>query len=127
MSYIPGTENRMIPQTAPSASHGRSYKKMHRTRANTERDMKLINMMQQTPQYAKQLHANIAMRQSFLNQQTSSNILNEHERLRGILSSHRDPSLYDRRALETRMSSLQKRMTELKPQPLAGPERGYLY
>ena len=67
MSFIPGTEYRMIPHMAPSAAHGRNYKKMHQRRAGTEKDMKLINMMQQTPQFAKQLHANLALRQNFLN------------------------------------------------------------
>ena len=76
-------------------------------------------MMYQTPQLAKQLHANIALRQNFLNQQASSNVLNEYDRLKGILNTHRDPTLNDGRALKTRMSYLEKRMTELKPQPLA--------
>lgn len=127
MSYIPGTEYRMIPNMAPSAAHGRNYKKMHRARATTEKDMKLLNMMYQSPQLAKQLHANIALRQNFLNQQQSSNMLNEVERLRGVLSSYRDPSLRDGVALNTRISALEKRMTQLKPQPISGPEGLYVY
>ena len=127
MSYIPGTEYRMIPHMAPSAAHGSNYKKMHRRRATTEKDMKLLNMMQQTPEYAKKLNASLALRQNFLNQQESSNVLNEMERLKGRLSLHRDPSLMDGVALRTRINYLEKRMSELKPQPLAGPEGLYLY
>ncbi len=126
MSYIPGTEFRMIPTVAPSASHGRNYKKMHMRRATTEKDMKLLNMMHQNPEFAKQLQSNIALRQNFLNQQESSNILNESERLRGILSSHRDPSLRDGVALQTRLKYLEQRMGKLKPLPLSGPEGLYL-
>ena len=81
MSYIPGTEHWMVPRTAPKAAHGSNYKSMHHRRATTERDMKLLNMMYQTPQHAKQLHANIALRQNFLNQQESSNSLNEYQRI----------------------------------------------
>jgi hypothetical protein len=127
MSFIPGTEYRMIPQLAPKAAHGRNYKNMQRRRATTDRDMKLINMMYQNPLYAKQQHASVVLRQNFLNQQSSSNMLNEMDRLKGILSSHRNPSLNDGRALETRVKYLQNRMTELKPQPLSGPEGLYLY
>jgi len=89
--------------------------------------MMLLNMMQQTPEYAKRLHANIAMRENFLNQQTSSNMLNEYQRLQGILNSHRSFSLLDGRAMHTRMDYLKQRMTELKPQPLAGPGGLYNY
>ena len=127
MSYIPGTEYRMIPRVAPSAAHGKDYNRIHHLRPTSEKDFKLLNMMYQTPQLAKQLHANIALRQNFLNQQASSNVLNEYDRLKGILSTHRDPTLNDGRALKTRMSYLEKRMTELKPQPLAGPEGLYRY
>ena len=127
MSYIPGTEYRMIPQLAPYAAHGRNYRNMHRLRPTSEKDFKLLNKIQQNPEYAKQLHANIALRQNLLNQQESGNALNEYERLKGVLSTHRDPSLNDGRALRTRMSYLQKRMTELKSKPIAGPEGLYLY
>jgi hypothetical protein len=127
MSYIPGTEYRMIPKVAPSAAHSKNYNKNYRRHATSDRDFKLLNMMYQTPQLAKQLHANIALRQNFLNQQESSNALNEIERLRGRLSTYRDPTLNDGRALTTRITSLEKRMTQLKPQPLAGPEGLYLY
>lgn len=127
MSYIPGTEHRMIPRVAPSTAHGKDYNKIHHLRATSEKDFKLLNMMYQTPQMAKQLHANIALRQNFLNQQASSNVLNEYDRLKGRLSTYRDPTLNDGRALSTRMSQLEKRMTELKPQPLAGPEGLYRF
>ena len=127
MSYIPGTEYRMMSQLAPSAAHKPGYKRMHHRRATSERDFKLLNQLYQTPQHAKQMHANIALRQNFLNQQASSNVMNEYERLKGILSSHRDPSLTDGTALKIRMSYLEKRMTQLKPQPLAGAEGLYLY
>ena len=63
---------------------------------------------------------------NFLNQQESGNALNEYERLKGMLSTRRDPSLNDGSALRTRMSYLQKRMTELKSKPIAGPEGLYL-
>ena len=89
--------------------------------------MKLLNHMSQIPEMAKRLHMNIALRQNFLNQQDSNNVLNESERLRGVLASHRDPSLNDGRALQTRLSYLENRMTQLKPQPLAGPEGLYRY
>lgn len=127
MSYIPGTEYRMIPNMAPSAAHGKKYKKMHITRATTEKDMKLLNMMSQTPQLAKQQYANVALRQNFLNQQESSNVLKEVDRLRGVLSTFRDPSLRDGQAINNRISYLRKRMTELQPQPISGPEGLYLY
>ena len=127
MSYIPGTEYRMIPRVAPSTAHAKDYNKIHHLRATSEKDFKLLNMMYQTPQLAKQLHANIALRQNFLNQQSSSNVLNEYERLKGKLSTYKDPSLNDGRALQTRMSYLEKRMTQLKPQPLAGPEGLYMF
>ena len=127
MSYIPRTEYRMIPQMAPKAAHGRNYKKMHLARASNDRDMRLSNMLSQTPAYAKQMHASIALRQNFLNQQESSNILNETDRLRGILINHRNPALMDGRALQTRITQLEKRMTQLKPQPLLGPEGMYMY
>ena len=127
MSYIPGTEYRMIPSVAPSTAHGRNYKNMHQRRPTTEKDMKLLNHMSQIPEMAKILHMNIALRQNFLNQQDSNNVLNESERLRGVLASHRDPSLNDGRALQTRLSYLENRMTQLKPQPLAGPEGLYRY
>jgi hypothetical protein len=117
----------MIPHIAPSAAHGPKYKKLHQRRATTEKDMKLLNNMQQIPELAKKLHANIALRRNFLNSQSSSNMLNEVERLQGILSTHKDPALNDGRALKTRIGYLEKRMTELKPQPLAGPEGLYLY
>ena len=126
MSYIPGTEYRMIPQLAPKAAHGRNYKKMQLARASNDRDMQLSSMLSQTPNYAKQMHASLALRQNFLNQQESSNILNETERLKGILSSYRNPSLIDGRALRTRVSELEKRMTQLKPQALWGPEGMYM-
>lgn len=126
MSYIPGTEYRMTPNMAPSAAHGRNYKKLHRRRGTTEKDMKLLSHMSQIPEVAKRLHANIAMRQNFLNQQESSNIIDEQQRLQGILSLHRDPSLNDGRALQTRLKYLQGRMAQLKPQPLSGPEGLYL-
>ena len=127
MSYIPGTKYRMIPQVAPKAAHGRSYNKMQLARATNEREMQLSNLMSQTPNYAKQMHASLALRQNFLNQQDSSNILNETERLKGILSSYRNPSLMDGRALRTRVAELEKRMTQLKPQPIMGPEGMYMY
>lgn len=126
MSYIPGTEHRMIPNMAPSAAHGKNYKKLHRRRATTEKDMKLLNQMQQGPEYAKKTYMNIAYRQNFLNQQQSSNALSEMERLKGKLSLHRDPTLNDGRALQTRINSLQAKMAQLKPQPLSGPEGLYL-
>jgi hypothetical protein len=127
MSYIPGTEHRFIPKVAPSAAHGKNYKNTHRRMATTEKDMKLLNMMQQTPEYAKRLHANIAVRQNFLNQQASSNVLNEIERLKGIQEYHRNSRLVDGRAFQTRIDALEGRMASLKPQPLAGPGGLYLY
>ena len=127
MSYIPGTAYRMIPRVAPSAAHAKDYNRIHHLRPTSEKDFKLLNMMYQTPQLAKQLHANTALRQNFLNQQASSNVLDECDRLKGILSIHKDPSLKDGRVLRTRMSYLEKRMTELKPQQLAGPEGFYFY
>jgi hypothetical protein len=54
-------------------------------------------------------------------------VLNEYDRLKGILSTRKDPSLNDGRALKTRMSYLEKRMTDLKSQPLAGPEGLYRF
>lgn len=126
MSYIPGTEHRMIPNMAPSAAHGRNYKKMHGRRATSDRDFRLLNQMQQIPEMAKRLHQNLAMRQNFLNTQESSNALNEIERLKGILSLHRDPRLNDGRALIPRIKYLEGRMAQLKPQPLSGPEGLYL-
>ena len=127
MSYIPGTEFRMVPQVAPKAAHGRNYKKMHQARATVDREMKLINMYQQSPEYVKRLHANIATRENFLKQQQSSNTLNELERIKGILNSHRSYSLLDGRAMDARMDYLKNRMTKLKPEPLAGPEGLYIY
>jgi len=126
MSLTFGTENRMIPNQAPSVAHGRNYKMLHRRRARTEKDMKLLNVMQQTPQYAKKLYANIAFRENMLKQQESSNMLNEKERLQGMLSLHRNPRLNDGRALQTRIDYLTKRMGEMKPLPLASPEGLYL-
>ena len=126
MSYIPGTEYRMVPTVAPWAAHGSNYKKMHKRMPRFEKDMKLLNMMQQNPEQAKKLHASLALRQNFLNQQESSNVLNEIDRLKGRLSLHRDPSLRDAVALRTRINYLENRMSELKPQPLAGPEGLYL-
>lgn len=126
MSYIPGTEYRIIPELAPRAAHGRNYKKLHRQRATTDRDMKLLNVMQQTPEYAKRLYANIAFRDNMRKQQESSNMLHEKERLQGMLYVHRDPTLRDGRALQTRIDYLTKRMGEMKPLPLAGPEGLYL-
>ncbi len=116
----------MIPNIAPSAAHGSNYKKMHGRRATSDKDFRLLNQMQQIPEMAKRLHQNIALRQNFLNQQQSSNALNEIERLRGVLREHRDPILNDGRALKTRMKYLTNRMAELKPQPLSGPEGLYL-
>ena len=62
MSFIPGTEHRLIPAIAPKASHGKNCKKLHRSRATTERDMKLLNQLQQDPHYVKNLHASIALK-----------------------------------------------------------------
>jgi hypothetical protein len=91
MSYIPGTEYRMIPRVAPSAAHGKNYNRIHHLRPTSEKDFKLLNMMYQTPQLAKQLHANIALRQNFLNQQASSNVLNEYDRLKRHLEHPQGP------------------------------------
>jgi hypothetical protein len=126
MSFIPGTEHRMIPNMAPSAAHGKNCNRLHRRRATTEKDMKLLNQMQQGPDYAKKTYMNLAYRQNFLNQQTSSNALTEIERLKGRLYVHRDPTLNDGRALTTRIKSLESKMMQLKPQPLSGPEGLYL-
>ena len=127
MSYIPGTEYRMIPNMAPSGAHGSNHRTMRRRRATTEKDMKLLSMMQQTPEHAKKLQASLALSQNFLNQQESSDVLNEMERRNGRLSFHRDPSLRDGVALKNRINYLEKRMSELKPQSLAGLEGLYLY
>ena len=52
MSFIPGTENRFIPTVAPKAAHGRNYKKVHKSRATFDKEMKVINQLQQHPEYA---------------------------------------------------------------------------
>jgi len=116
-----------IPKVAPSAAHGNNYKNIHRRMATTDRDMKLLNMMQQTPEYAKRLRANIAFRQNFLDQQACSNVLNEIERLKGVQEYHRNSRLVDGRAFQTRINALEERMASLTPQPLAGPGGLYHY
>ena len=127
MSYIPGTEYSLIPHTAPSAAHGRHYKKYHRARATYEKDFRFSNILNQTPAYARNTYASIAVRNNFLNQQRSSSALNELSRIGGILDQHRQYRLSDGVALETRQNKLEKRLAILKPQPLAGPDGLYAH
>ena len=127
MSFIPGTENRFFANIAPKAAHGRNYKKLHRSRATFDKDMKMINQQQQDPIYAKNLHASLALRENYLRDQRSMNVRNEIDRMTGILDRHRNNTLFDGRAIEARKEYLETRLTELKPQPLAGPEGLYMY
>ena len=55
------------------------------------------------------------------------NVRNEIDRMTGILDRHRNNTLFDGRAIEARKEYLETRLTELKPQPLAGPEGLYMY
>jgi len=75
----------------------------------------------------KQLNANIALRQSFLDSQIYNNVLNEYQRLQGNLSLHRDPSLRDGRFLKKRLSALEAQLSDLKSKPMIGAEGRYLY
>ena len=63
MSCIPGIEYRMVPNMAPSVFHGRKCRTIHRKRAALDKYMKLLNQMQQIPEYAKRLYMNIAYTQ----------------------------------------------------------------
>ena len=53
-------------------------------------------------------------------------MLNEIQKLTSRLSEHRDPTLNDGRDIKTRIKYLEDRMSQLKPQPLAGLEGLYL-
>lgn len=127
MSYIPGTEYRMIPQTAPSAAHGKNYNKLHQRRATMDREFKHMNIINSSPQAIQQLNANIALRQSFLDSQIYNNVQNEYQRLQGRLSLHRDPSLRDGRFLKKRLSALEAQMADLRSKPMIGAEGRFLY
>jgi hypothetical protein len=127
MSYIPGTEFHHGYDAAPKAAHGRNYKRYHRARATMEKDFRLSNMINQNVQQARNMHANIALRDNFLRQQASSNVLNELSRIGGILDQHRQYRLSDGTAFNPRMKKLESDLASLKPQPLAGPEGRYLY
>jgi len=83
----------MVPTVAPSAAHSSNYKRMRKRMPRFEKDMKRLNMMQQNPEHAKKLHASLALRQNFLNQQESINVLNEIDRLKGRLSLYRHLSV----------------------------------
>ena len=127
MSYIPGTEFHHGYAEAPKAAHGRNYKRYHRARATMEKEFRLSNMINQNVQHARNMHASLTLRDNFLKQQASSNVLNELSRIGGILDQHRQYRLSDGRALDARVQKLNRYMDELKPQPLAGPEGRYLY
>jgi len=129
MSYIPGTEYSMIPDTAPKAAHGKQYKRYHKARATHEKDFKMSNMIMQNtnPSFAKNQYANIALRDNFLRQQASSNVLNELSRLGGIMDMHRQSRLSDGRSFNPRIRKLNRDLLELEPRPLAGPEGLYHY
>ena len=127
MSYIPGTELHHGYDAAPKALRGKNYKKYNRARARHDKEHKLANMISQNHQYAKQMHASLALRANFLKQQQSSNVLNEMIRNCGILDQHRQYRLSDGRSLDTRLQKLSKYMDELKPQLLAGAEGLYMY
>ena len=55
---------------APSAKHGKHYKKNHRKHATNDKDFKLFNMINQTPEMAARTAANVDYRQMFSTQST---------------------------------------------------------
>lgn len=128
MSYIPGTEYRMIPKTAPSASHGRNYNMFHQQRPTLEKEYKRFGMLNAASETVKQLNTSIALRQSFLDQQTAMNVRNEYDRLQGRLMMHRDPLLRDGR-FKSHFEGLEKKLDSYKSKaiPIIGAESRYLY
>ena len=117
----------MIPHVAPSAAHGKNYNKHHHRRATMDREFKHMNMINSSPETIKQLNANMALRQSFLDSQIYNNVQNEYQRLQGRLSLHRDPSLRDGMFLKKRLSALENQMNSLRSKPMIGAEGRFLY
>ena len=74
---------------APSAKHDKHYKKNQRIQANNDKDFKLFNMINQTPEMAARTAANVGYRQMFLNQQQTLNAKAELSRLFGYLHDTR--------------------------------------
>jgi hypothetical protein len=113
----------MLKQQAPSARHGKQYKKHHQRRATNEKDFKLMNIVNQTPAMAQRVAANVAHRENFLKQQQSVNNRGEVSRLYGYLNEtsigRRDDEY------KGRMASLLNQMGEKSPKPIIGPEGTY--
>jgi hypothetical protein len=70
---------------APSAKHGKHYKKHMRKHATNDKDFRLFNMINQTPEMAARTAANVGYRQMFLSQQHALNAKAEVSRLSGYL------------------------------------------
>jgi len=81
---------------APSAKHGKHYKKHMRKHATNDKDFKLFNMINQTPEMAARTAANVGYRQMFLNQQHAINAKAEVSRLSGYLMDTRNARRDDR-------------------------------